>query len=487
MAILSPKKPASGDGEEKRKDQTVLVAGANSATRHNVRNIRLIIGREYFGRVRKKSFILGTAAIMIGIILASLIPTIITLFVSNSQTKLAIINNAGTVSGDINPVSYFDTRLNLSIDPTTGQPRPADPNRKPSYVISNEPQDKLEDVRQRIRDGKLDGALLINRNGEGTLSYEYLNNNSGTSSGTSTSLNQIRSIANELSYVDKLGKLGIPQSQLAQLNAQAPFTATSLKENEKRSPGEILAAYLVTTAAVTILFILILQYGMAVAQGAVEEKSNRVMEIMVNAATPFQLMMGKIVGIGLVGTTQMALVGIAGLVAFFIQSPVRDVLLTSGGASAALPTMTGGVSLGWYIAGLVALALTFFVLGFILFATIYAAIGSLLSRSEEIQSAVSPITFLFIAVFYSAIFGLNIPDAPWLTVLSYIPFFTPFAMMVRAAMGTAQLWEVFIGIGILLVSVPIMVWFAGRIYRAGVLMYGQKAGFGKLLKLAFRK
>jgi ABC-2 type transport system permease protein len=136
---------------------------------------------------------------------------------------------------------------------------------------------------------------------------------------------------------------------------------------------------------------------------------------------------------------------------------------------------------------LLGMVVVYFVLGFLFYATLFAAVGSLVSRQEDVQAALAPLTFIFMAGYFVSIFSLNAGDAAWVKVISYIPFFTPTVMLSRLGNSTLSWWEIPLSIVIMLVAIVIFTWLASRIYRAGVLMYGQKPNFGRMIKLAFSK
>lgn len=474
MAFLKTKNKPEEEVKEKSGD-TMMVAGSSSAARQNARNIPLIIGREFNTRVKKRGFVIATAILVVIVIAAAFAPIVIELLSSNSQSKVRVVNSAGTVAGQ-DAGQYVDLRLNTPID-VTGVPTAPTPNQKPAFDVKSVPPQELNALRQQVKDGKLDVVLSIARTPAGDLTFDYYTN-SGPSN---TNVFRVRSVATELAFSDKLARSGLPQTQLANLFQPPSFEVNSTsQERSGRSPAEQGAAYGLALASVVLLFSTIIQYGTAVAQGAVEEKSNRIMEIMVNAATPFQLMMGKIIGVGLTGLVQIGIMVAVGVGAFLVQPYVREALL--GSSSDGVRIDITSISLG-----LLGLVLVYFVLGFLLYAGLYAAIGSLVSRQEEVQSALGPLTFVFMLGYFAAIFGLSAPEASWVTVLSFVPFFTPMLMVTRVALGNPAWWEVPVSIGIMLVAILLMTWLAARIYRAGVLMYGQKPSFGKLVKLAFSK
>jgi len=466
------KDPASQD--EARSNDAVMITAANHAASQNARNIPLIIEREYKARVQKRSFVVGTIILVVLVILAACVPTVIELISSNSQSKIAVVNQANQVAG-LDPVNYISTQLNTTIS-STGQLQ-AVPSSKPKFTVESGQPGDISSLRQQVRDGKLDALLVINRAAAGDLNFEYFSN----SSPTGTTAAQIQAATTQLNFLDKLGRLGISQTQLSTLFQSPNLTATSVSDEKSgRTPEESAAATLVVTLGVILIFTTILQYGATVAQGAVEEKSNRIMEIMINAATPFQLMIGKIIGIGLAGVTQVAALAAAGIVAVLAQDPLKKVLLNNA---------TGGtqIDITGLSVGLLGLVVLYFILGFLLYGTLYAAVGSLVSRQEDVQTALAPLTFLFMAGYFVSIFSLSATDTLWVKILSFVPFFTPTLMLSRAGISELDWWEVPLSIVIMLVSIIVFTWLAGRIYRAGVLMYGQKANLGRLFKLALSR
>ena len=201
------------------------------------------------------------------------------------------------------------------------------------------------------------------------------------------------------------------------------------------------------------------------------------MEILVNAATPFQLMTGKIIGIGAAGLAQMAAFVIVGISALLIQNPIKAAL--SGNNSSALNLNITGSSIT-----LLLLLLVYFILGFLLYATLFAAMGALVKRQDEVQNAIQPLTWLFMIGYFVSFFGIYNPDATWVKVVSYIPFWTPTTMLMRIGVGSATWWEIVLTIVIMIVSIFVCAIIAARIYRYGVLMYGQKPSMRQLFKIA---
>jgi ABC-2 type transport system permease protein len=219
----------------------------------------------------------------------------------------------------------------------------------------------------------------------------------------------------------------------------------------------------------------IITYGTWVAMSVAEEKGSRVMELMLNAATPTQMLAGKVVGNGAAGLTQYGVTILAALAGLWAQGPIREIVFGKAG-SVGPPSGLSPVVLAAFIA--------LFLLGFILYALLYAALGSLVSRQEDVQSATSPLMMLIMSGYFIAIFGLSAINETWVVVLSYVPFFTPYLMLARVAVGHVEWWEFTLAIGIMLATIAAALFVAARIYSAGVLLYGQRVGLRQVLKAA---
>jgi ABC-2 type transport system permease protein len=227
-----------------------------------------------------------------------------------------------------------------------------------------------------------------------------------------------------------------------------------------------------------LIFMMVIMYGNWVAMSVVEEKSSRVMEVILNAATPFQLLSGKVLGVGAVALAQYAAIIVAGGVALVAQGPVASFVLGTGSSDVSLPA---GLTFGMLV-----LLVVYGVLGFLLYAVLYAAAGSLVSRTEDVNAAVMPLTLVSTGGYLVAVYaatGLLDIRGDWMTVLSQIPFLSPFMMLSRVTAGGAAVWEIPLSIAILVVSIVAALWIAARIYAAGVLLYGQRPGVRALWRL----
>jgi ABC-2 type transport system permease protein len=195
------------------------------------------------------------------------------------------------------------------------------------------------------------------------------------------------------------------------------------------------------------------------------------MEVILNAATPFQLLAGKVLGVGAVALVQYLAILVSGFAAIVAQGPVSSLVLGETAATVGLPE-------GLTAAMLVLLGV-YGVLGFLLYAVLYAAAGSLVSRQEDVNQAVMPMTLVstvgYLVAVYAATGLFDLRDA-WLAVLAQVPFFSPFMMLSRVTAGDVALWEILLSVVLLAVSILGALWLAARIYAAGVLLYGQRPG-----------
>lgn len=459
---------------EQDEPQAVAISAGGAARQNTWRNIGLIVGREYKQRVAQRSFIISTIIILVLIILGACAPTIIGYFASksSSQAKITIVNNAGSIAGlggnDLN--SRIGTYLNGTAS-TSG-------SSSQHFVINSGNADQQSNLRNQVKSGKLDVLLVVDRNANQDLQFTYYTNSSVSND---TNLTQVQGMAAQLETFDKAARLGLSPSQTSSLFAPPTFNVQSLTQ-DTRTVGDRVASYFIAYAGIILIFMSVFMYGMGVAQGVAEEKGSRIMEILVNAATPFQLMVGKILGLGAAGLTQMAAFVVVGLVALELQNPLKGLLYGDPNATGGITINLTGVS-----ATLLILLLVYFILGFLLYASLFAAMGALVKRQDEIQNAVQPITWLFMVGYIVSFIGLATPDATWVKIVSYIPFWTPTTMLMRIGVGNVQPWEIALTIVLMIVAIFVCAIISARIYRFGILMYGQRPGLGQLARLVRMK
>ena len=222
-----------------------------------------------------------------------------------------------------------------------------------------------------------------------------------------------------------------------------------------------------------ILFLTMVIYGMWVAAGVAAEKETRVMELLISAASPRQLVLGKVLGIGLAGLLQYATILVPALLALALQRPIGAALGIGSGLTPPLDGITPELFLAYG---------AFFVLGFTLYALIYAAAGSLVSRVEDLQVIALPMSLLGIAGYIQAVMALSGGLSTFIRVSSFVPFWSPFVMFTRLTVGRVQPWELALAYGLLVLAIALVAGLAIRVYAAGVLLYGQRPGARRILR-----
>ncbi|WP_274653019.1 ABC transporter permease [Paenibacillus humicola] len=226
----------------------------------------------------------------------------------------------------------------------------------------------------------------------------------------------------------------------------------------------------VVYAIVIMLFMAIMTTGQMIASEVTAEKSSRVMEILITSVSPLTGMFGKICGMFIVGMTQIAIYAV--VIAVNLSMPQNNKALGN---------------LNFHVSDidplLLVYALIFYLTGYFLFSTLFAAVGSIVSRTEDLGQAVMPVTMLALAGFYICMWGgLQNPNSLLVKVTSFIPFFSPYVMVTRLGMSDPPAWQVWLSILILLISIYIAGWISAKIYRVGVLMYGKRPSIKELRK-----
>jgi ABC-2 type transport system permease protein len=233
-------------------------------------------------------------------------------------------------------------------------------------------------------------------------------------------------------------------------------------------PSEYAGRRIVGVVFVVLIFITLVIYGMWVAAGVVAEKTSRVMELLISAASPGELVTGKVIGIGLAGFVQYVAILVPALVTLLLSDRIAIALLgTSSGLDVSLGTLTPALLVAYG---------SFWILGFVLYALIYAAAGSLVSRAEDLQVLALPLSLIAIVGYIQAVMALTGGIGPVVRFASYVPFWSPFVMLTRLTIGRVEPWELVLSFGLLIASIPIVGVIAVRVYSAGVLLYGQRPG-----------
>src|SRR5947208_2587654 len=273
---------------------------ARSGNQNNLRNIGLIIEREFKNRVAQRSFKISTAIILILIIIGSFVPTIVAYIssVSNSQTKVVVVNNAGAIAGMNNVAlqQYLNATLNGA---TTGQST----STKSAYSINTVTTDAISNLQKQVKDSSTGILLVLNRPSGQDVQFTYYTNADPI---RDTNITKVQGVASQLTILDRASRLGLSPDQTSKLFTQPQFSVINVgQSSDNRSTGDIVAGYILAYAGIILIFMSVYLYGVTVVDGVAEEKGRRLIDILVNAVTLFQLLIGKIIVFGAAWLTEM--------------------------------------------------------------------------------------------------------------------------------------------------------------------------------------
>ncbi|PWI55167.1 hypothetical protein BM613_13420 [Sulfoacidibacillus thermotolerans] len=213
-----------------------------------------------------------------------------------------------------------------------------------------------------------------------------------------------------------------------------------------------------------LLYIFVLFYGVNIQMAVAAEKNSRVQEILIASVKPDTIMYGKLAGTGLVGLTQYSILLVSAFTVYKLTESGGETILFS--------------HLPLYI---IILFGAYFFLGYLLYATLYAALASLVSRVEDVAPLTQPVTMVFLFSFIVSIMALQAPNTTWIKVLSYIPFFTPTVMFARIGMSNVQSWQIGLSLILLVASTTLSAILSAKVYRVGVLLYGKRPSFKEIV------
>lgn len=299
---------------------------------------------------------------------------------------------------------------------------------------------------------------------------------------------------------EKMATYNIPNLKEIIKESQINFEINTIKWSEDGSESESssLVASIVGLIFTVISYMFIMIYGAMVMQGVMEEKTNRIVELMVSSVRPFQLMMGKIIGIGLVGLTQMFLWGILTMALilggqFLFMGSVDPQMMQQGAmmGQGSMPGMTEasqepaaklfGMLQTINFAEIGIFFVIYFIGGYMLYASVFAAIGSAVESQEDTQQFMTPIMIFLVFSLYAGIYSMENPEGPLAFWCSLIPFTSPIVMMIRLPFEV-PLWEKLLSVSLLYVTFVGIIWLSAKIYRVGILMYGKKPTIKEMIK-----
>ena len=428
----------------------------------------LIISREYFTRVRKKSFLLTTILVPIVIVAFYAAIIMITIKGGTDETKLAIIDEAGLFTDSL-----------LSQQKTIK-----------ASVIKNETEASFT---PKYKDQGYQAFLYVPATNFDSTKNLVVHSASSLSLTNSFA---IEKLVNKAIENKRLINRGIDPEVFKSISANVKIENTiDSKDGSKKGSAGI--AYAVSFLCGILIYMILIIYGTQVMRGVMEEKTNRIAEVIVSSVKPFQLMLGKIIGIGAVGLTQFAIwIILMGILTSVIPLLVPGLAEQVGAAAAAgstagkdmnmLATITTGIS-SLPIAKILFLFMFYFLAGYLTYASLFAAIGSVVSDDQqEAQQLVFPVLMPIIVGFVIMTQSINNPHSSLAVFGSLFPLTSPIVMMGRITYDI-PMWQLIVSMLLLVGSFLFFTWITGKIYRTGILMYGKKPSWKEMLKWAFMK
>ncbi|PYF73883.1 ABC transporter permease [Pedobacter nutrimenti] len=434
--------------------------------------ILLIIQREYLSRVKKKSFIVMTL----------LTPIIIAGFYG-----IAIYFSVQGITGTVNKIAVVNENKTLTTQ------LPSTKNRTYVYV----PQ-SLKEIKSSINKSGYDYILYLpDFSIDDPKGIQLL----GSKQAGLALSSKISDDIEELIRNQKLKASGIAQKDLDKLKTSVEIDTKKIADTGKEEDSSAGASTIIAYVSGILMFMFIMLYGVQVMRGVIEEKTNRIIEVMISSVKPFQLMMGKIIGIALVGLTQFILwivltasISTVAMKAFVGDKEMKQSIQATEVQTKNMPgakvAAAGNPAFSNIQKSLTNLPVTkiitvfvfFFIGGYLFYSALYAAIGSAVDNETETQQFMMPVMMpLLFGYILSLSVVTNDPYGPLAFWLSVIPFTSPIAMMVRLPYGVPD-WQLALSMGLMIIGFIGTVWIASRIYRVGILMYGKKASFKEMIK-----
>lgn len=400
---------------------------------------------EYIEKVKTKAFIISMIITPIFIIAMAVLPGLLAQKGDEETKRIGLVDLTDSIGTCV--AESIKNQYKLE-------------NGKPNYNIievphNNESPDALRKrVDKMLFDGKFETYILIGKNVFNDGECEYRGANVSNIRDTERFSRNIKNAISEMILVQK----GIEPSILKEINKSINLKSIKITEEGESKESGFLHTFFTSYIFIILLMMLIMLTGQMLIRSLVEEKSNRIIEILVSSCSPTELMAGKILGLSLLGLTQIVLwlvIGIGVSLSFSFDLISLDNLI---------------------------LVLIYFLLGYLLYASVFVAIGSMSNTEQEAQQLTGYVSMLLVLPIVLAFSAVQDPNSSLIRILTFIPFLTPTFMILRIPIQLPPLWEIAATLSLLLVTITAVTWIAGKIFRTGILIYGKKPSPKELLR-----
>jgi len=441
--------------------------------------IAAVIRREYLERVKTKAFWISTLLVPIFLGAVMIIPAWLAAR-GGGTFSVAVLDFTGRFTEPIR--TELDDLLETSASTATEELEetgvvPGEQAEAVGEMVS-EPLLKLELVplevgadpeaarnraKQSVHNGDYDGLLVLPATLPDEGQAEYVSPNVSTFQ----MLSVLERSVNNVMVASRLTAAGLDPDRVGELTRRVDLKTFKLgaKGQETHDQGQ---GFLISYVFMMIIYMTVLMYGIYVMRGVLEEKSSHIVEVIISTVKPFELMLGKILGIGAVGLTQ------------FLLWSLLMIAITAPGAAAAVGM--GGLELPAVPAIQIIFFVVYFALGFLLYGTLYAGIGAAFDTEQEAQNFQGVVTMFLVVPLVLMMYILNQPDAPLSVALSLFPFFTPMLMFLRMTLTQVPAYQLVASVVLMCATIVAAAWIVGKIYRVGILMHGSKPKFKDLLR-----
>ncbi|HUR37663.1 MAG TPA: ABC transporter permease [Terriglobales bacterium] len=427
----------------------------------NLNHIWIVARREYLERVRTKAFIIMTIITPLMMFGFAVVPSLISMRKAEGNRSVVVVTS--------NPVLGEAIRNEL-VKPLGKDELAAQEKKRDGAVPSLQYQVELSsatsesakaDLQARIDKGALDGFLWLPEDAVTEGKYSYF----ARSTSDFVEMNMLQSAVNRATIRHNLNSHGIAGEEFERVTKRLSMEPVTWKDG-KAAKGNFLAKLFSSMLLVIMLYVSLLMYGINVMRAVLEEKTSRIMEVLMSALTPAELLSGKILGVGAVGISQ-ALIWMG--MGFIITAPG---LIT---ASSIIKDVNFTLSTGIFF-------VTFYLLGYLIYSSMFAAVGSMVNSEQEAQQLQFFVMMPLIISMIMMMMVIKNPNDPVVVVMSMVPFCAPILMYLRIVVEQPPMWQIALSISIMAVSIAGMVWLCARIYRVGILMYGKKPTLPEIVK-----
>jgi len=391
---------------------------------------------EYIEKIKTKTFIISLILTPAILILFSITPTFLTQQEITHTKTIGIVDTSGLyIKGIRDKLSEYTTEDN-----------------QPNYIVINHTlkNRSLNDLKKSadkdVINEKIEGYLLIENAGTDSVSISYRSK----SLGNLKDVNKFETAFNEIRIKLKFDKENVKPYLLDYISQSVELNQIKIEESGKETENDFLLTFFSSFVFIMLLMMMILYSGGMLIRSLVEEKSNRIIEILISSCTPNELLSGKILGLSALGLTQIFIWIMIGI------SLASTSVVPLEAFSNVLPI------------------LIYFILGFVFYTSLFVGIGSVVTSEQEAQQITTYLSLLLVLPIIFVLPALENPDAFYIKILSYIPFTLPSFMMLRLNISPVPIWEILSTILIMIISIYLMIDFSGKIFRIGILSYGKR-------------